>query len=356
LKIHFYLVILHMAAKRFTLIASALFLYSIVLISSGCKDKSVDENLKLTTLKETKLGSSIAFSGGTVTSNNDEIITLRGVCWSSKSIPTVSDNKTEDGSGPGYFESALKGLTPNTNYYVRMYAILNGREQYGDVVSFKTNDVVTDIDGNIYNTITIGNQVWMVENLITTRYQNGDLIKTTYPETLDVKYETNPKYQWAYNGDDIKAKQYGRLYTWYVAVDSRKICPAGWHVPSDTEWTTLQKFLIENRYNYDEQTQDNNIAKSLASAIGWGYSNQIGAPGNSDFAKIANKTGFSALPGGYRDSDGLLRQLGHSVSWWSSTEESNYKAYYRYIHFNRSDLVRSSNLEFCGASIRCIKD
>jgi len=345
-----------MAVKRFALLVFSVFLYSMVIFSSGCRDKSVDENPKLTTLKETRLGSSIAFSGGTVISFNDEQITSRGVCWSNTTIPTISDNKTVDGSGPGYFESTLQGLTPNTTYFLRIYAIINGTKHYGDVVSFKTNDVVADIDGNIYNTVTIGKQVWTVENLSTTRYQNGDLIQTTDPATLDVKYETNPKYQWAYNGDVSKVKQYGRLYTWYVAVDPRKICPVGWHIPSEAEWTTLQKYLIENRYNYDELTQYNDIAKSLASPFEWGFSQKKGAPGNSDFAKIANKTGFTALPGGYRDSDGKFQQFGHSGSWWSSSEETYYKAYYRYIQFNRSDLTASSNIEFCGASIRCVKD
>jgi uncharacterized protein (TIGR02145 family) len=345
-----------MASKRFIPITLTIFLYSLILFSYGCKDKSVDENPKLTTLKETKLGSSIAFSGGTVTTNNDEIITSRGVCWSMKSIPTISDDTTQNGSGPGYFESTLKGLTPNTNYFVRMYAILNGSEYYGNVVSFKTNNVVKDIDGNVYNTVTIGNQEWMVENLNTTRYQNGDLIQTTIPVTLDIKYETNPKYQWAYNGDAQIVYQYGRLYTWYVLTDPRNVCPIGWHVPSDAEWTTLQNYLIENRYNFDNITQYNGIAKSLATPQGWGFSNEKGAVGNDDFAENANKTGFSALPCGYRDSNGLFQHFGRNGSWWTSTEESNYKAYYRYIFFNRSDLIRSTNLEFSGASIRCVKD
>ena len=327
-----------------------------ILISTGCRDNSIGENPKLTTLKETRLGSSIAFSGGVVTTYNDELITSRGVCWSNTTIPTVSDSKTVDGSGPGYFESTLQGLTPNTTYFLRMYAILNGKKHYGDVVSFKTNDVVADIDGNIYNTVTIGKQVWTVENLTTTRYQNGDLIQTTIPAKLDIKYESNPKYQWAYDGDVRKVKLYGRLYTWYVAVDPRGICPFGWHVPSDAEWTILENYLIENRYNYDKLTQYNEVAISLASSFGWEFSKDKGAPGNNDYAESANKTGFTALPGGYRDYDGNFMNFGRDGSWWSSSEESNYQAYYRYIHFNRSDLTRSSNIEFCGASIRCIKD
>ena len=102
---------------------------------------------------------------------------------------------------------------------------------------------VTDIDGNQYNTVTIGNQVWMAENLKTTKYQNGDEIGTTTPATLDISGETSPKYQWAYNGSEANVNTYGRLYTWYAVADERNICPAGWHVPSDDEWKTLEMFL-----------------------------------------------------------------------------------------------------------------
>jgi uncharacterized protein (TIGR02145 family) len=108
-------------------------------------------------------------------------------------------------------------------------------------MSFTTQ--IADGDGNIYTTVTIGSQTWIRENLKTTKYPNGDLIGTTTPATLDISSETSPKYQWAYEGDDINVLIYGRLYTWYAATDSRKICPVGWHIPNDTEWTILITYL-----------------------------------------------------------------------------------------------------------------
>lgn len=104
---------------------------------------------------------------------------------------------------------------------------------------------VKDIDGNAYRTITIGTQVWMAENLKTTRYRNGDLIETTTPATLDIEGERTPEYQWAYDGNESNVATYGRLYTWYVATDSRNVCPTGWHVPSDDEWIVLTDYLIK---------------------------------------------------------------------------------------------------------------
>ncbi len=95
----------------------------------------------------------------------------------------------------------------------------------------------------IFNAIIIGTQVWLQENLKTTRYNNGDLIGTTTPATFDIRPESTPKYQWAYEGNESKADTFGRLYTWYAVTDSRGICPIGWHVPADAEWTTLTDFL-----------------------------------------------------------------------------------------------------------------
>ncbi|MFZ3064200.1 MAG: fibrobacter succinogenes major paralogous domain-containing protein, partial [Nitrospirota bacterium] len=102
------------------------------------------------------------------------------------------------------------------------------------------NTTVTDIDGNVYNTVTIGAQVWMKENLKATKYRNSEDIPTTI---ADISGETSPKYQWAYGGNINNAAVYGRLYTWYAATDSRGLCPTGWHVPTNAEWTTLTDYL-----------------------------------------------------------------------------------------------------------------
>ena len=92
-------------------------------------------------------------------------------------------------------------------------------------VDKEVDNTIKDIDGNVYITVTIGTQVWMVENLKTTKYRNGDLIGTTTPATKDITNETTPKYQWAYNGNESNVDIYGRLYTWYAVTDSRNICP-----------------------------------------------------------------------------------------------------------------------------------
>jgi uncharacterized protein (TIGR02145 family) len=105
---------------------------------------------------------------------------------------------------------------------------------------------ISDVEGNIYKIVRIGARWWMAENLRTTRYQNGDLIGTSNPINLDLTSTTNPKYQWAYGGNESNASTYGRLYTWHALTDSRNLCPEGWHVPSDDEWHTLALYLDNN--------------------------------------------------------------------------------------------------------------
>jgi uncharacterized protein (TIGR02145 family) len=107
----------------------------------------------------------------------------------------------------------------------------------------KATEPLTDIDNNVYKTVMIGKQIWMAENLKTSRYSNGDSIGTTHPDTLNYMTESTPKYQWIYAGNESNLVPYGRLYTWYTVTDSRKVCPTGWHVPSKEEWATLTKFL-----------------------------------------------------------------------------------------------------------------
>lgn len=213
-----------------------------------------------------------------------------------------------------------------------------------------SRDIVTDIDGNVYHTIRIGTQTWMVENLKTTRYRNGDLIGTTTPATKDISSESTPKYQWAYNGDEANAKKYGRLYTWYTVSDSRNIAPMGWHVPTDAEWTTLENYLNP----YEGSSIINVIAKSLAATSDWTISTSISAIGN-DLTKN-NRSGMSCLPGGCRNNNGTFQLFGNIGYWWSSTEGSAKGAWDRYLFYEYSFVIRKYYDKQYGFSVRCVLD
>lgn len=216
----------------------------------------------------------------------------------------------------------------------------------------EVDNTVKDIDGNIYSTVTIGEQVWMSENLRTTRYSNGDYIGTTSVSTLDISSETEPKYQWAYDGKEKNISSYGRLYTWYAIKDDRNICPTGWHIPSYNEWMTLSDYLTNNSYGFEGNGND--IAKSLAAQSGWVTVSTAGIAGNDLTSN--NTSGFGALPGGYRQSNGTFYSFGMGGYWWSLNETSTMFASNRYIRFGGKSFNRGSNNKAFGFSVRCLRD
>jgi uncharacterized protein (TIGR02145 family) len=213
-----------------------------------------------------------------------------------------------------------------------------------------------DVENNFYPIVQINDQLWMAENLKTTMYRNGVPIGTTSPYNKDISGESTPKYQWAYDGNEINVATYGRLYTWYAVTDSRNVCPTGWHVPTDAERTTLESYMIANGYNYDGTTIGNKIAKALASTTLWTSDVGNGTVGNSDYPTKRNATGYTALPGGYRDYGGAFSLLGNLGGWWSSTEDSTADAWCLGMNFGNSDAFRGTVIKQGGFSIRCLRD
>ena len=205
---------------------------------------------------------------------------------------------------------------------------------------------VTDIDGNIYHTIKIGTQTWMVENLKTTKYRNGDLIPNVTDNTWS---KLNSGAYCVYNNSSTNDLMYGKLYNFYAVSDIRNIAPKGWHVPSDAEFTILLNyvsFYIGNSIS---------IAKSLASTNEWTNSTYYGVTGCD--LSLNNSSGFSALPGGYRDSKGnFVKQIGNYCAFASSTTVGSNWVYERYIRYDISTIIKDASELNGGYSIRCLKD
>jgi len=216
----------------------------------------------------------------------------------------------------------------------------------------KTITTVTDIEGNVYNTVKIGSQVWMLENLKTTHYNDGIAIPLVTDSTAWYKY--TPAYCW-YNNDAATYKnKYGALYNGY-AVNTGKLAPTGWHVPTDAEWTTLENYLIANGYNYDGSTSGDKYAKSLAATTDWATDSGTGNIGN-DLTKN-NRSGFSSLPGGSRNYGiGMFYFVGYGGYWWSSTEDDTGNAWYRLMSYDDSGVSRSDYRNQSGFSVRCVRD
>ena len=291
----------------------------------------------------------------------DYSYTVRTICFSRANYrPTISlignttRTKPQKVTNPPVLEAKLQYNTGDQILY-RGYSgiyctIVTDKPTETKTTDFKFVDC-TDADGNHYAVVHIGTQTWMAENLKTTRYQNHEEIGTT---TGEIPNDATSKYQWAYGGNEENVAKYSRLYTWWAAADRRNIAPAGWHVPTDAEWTTLENYMIASGYNYDGSTTGNKIAKSLAATTDWISQPYTGAIGN-DLCKN-NSSGFSALPVGSRNYNGTFGSLGNYCYWWSSTETSDTHARYRYMDFNHYDLINFYGVKKYGFSVRCVRD
>jgi uncharacterized protein (TIGR02145 family) len=207
---------------------------------------------------------------------------------------------------------------------------------------------ITDQDGNVYTSVIIGTQTWIDENLKTTKYNNGDIIGTTTPATLDISNEITPKYQWAYNGDESSVASYGRLYTWYAVTDSRGVCPTGWHVPADAEWKTLEIYLGLTQAQADgTDWRGTDQGTQLKSTTRWGNN------GNG-----TNSSGFNAVGCGSRDN--VTSDPFHYVTfwghWWTTTQTDATSAWAHSVSSNFSGIYRYNWSKGYGFSVRCIKD
>jgi uncharacterized protein (TIGR02145 family) len=293
-----------------------------------------------------------AASGGTVASDGGGNVTARGVCWSTAPNPTTGDNKTADGTGKGDFTSSIFGLKLGTLYYVRAYAMNSIGTVYGNQVSFTTKvtgvkfnssltyGILTDIDGKNYKTIPVGSQVWMAENLKTTKFNDG----TDIPLISDAAQWTNiitPAFSWYADNDTLYENIYGAYYNWF-AVSTGKLCPAGWHIPSDAEFQVMVDFL--------------GGSTSAGSKLKESGSNNWSLP-NGD---ATNASGLTALPSGMRGSlDGSFSGQGIYGGWWTTTETNASPmgaAWSRWIHADTTVVAHSEIFKKDGFSVRCIKN
>jgi uncharacterized protein (TIGR02145 family) len=192
-----------------------------------------------------------------------------------------------------------------------------------------------DYDGNAYPTFTIGTQVWMAENLRVTHYRNGDVIPNVTDGGAWAALTTGA-YCW-YNNDQGTNAKYGTLYNWHAVDDSRGLCPAGWHAPTDAEWTTLTTYLG-------------------GQSVAGGKMKSVSALWQSLNIDATNSSGFSGLPGGARYGSGGFNFVGGYSLWWTSTEEDDDYAWYRSISYGYPEVSRFDSYKEGGLSVRCLRD
>jgi uncharacterized protein (TIGR02145 family) len=232
----------------------------------------------------------------------------------------------------------MTGLSDGSTYYIRAYATNSEGTTYGEEISFITS--ITDFDGNAYQTVNIGSQVWMKENLRTTKYRYGLAIPNVTNLT-DWANASSGAYCW-YDNDIANESIYGALYNWNT-VSTGNLCPVGWHVPTDDEWTALTTFL-------GSETIAGGKIKE-AGITHWASPN-TGA---------TNESGFTALPAACRftgtalDPEGFAGIKSGGI-WWSASEYNATNAWARSVIFNDSKLFKGNMLKNIGNSVRCIRN
>jgi uncharacterized protein (TIGR02145 family) len=302
--------------------------------------------------------------GGQLISVGSSRVTGVGICWNTAGSPTLNDNFTSDGWILGQYSTSLHSLNPNTTYYVRAYATNSDGTGYGSARKFTTRPAgtgsvfnadltygtVTDIEGTIYKTIEIGSQTWMAENLRTTRYTDNTEIDLITSDTLWGS-TPSPGYCWYENNEKLFGNIYGAYYNWMAVITSR-LCPVGWHVPSDEEWKTLEIYLGMTQEQADAENQRGTTEGAQLKESGWNNWSEGGIAGT-------NQSGFTALPGGSRSTFyGVFYDEGRNGLFWTSTGyyPIGSVAYCRSLYFGSSGISRYlQNINF-GLNVRCIRD
>ncbi len=311
-------------------------LFSVIFLAilHACKKTTLPV---LTTFSAIEITDTSAVAGGNISDDGGSEITFRGICYSTSPQPTINDERVDDEEFIGRsFLIDITWLIPSTNYFVRAFATNSEGTSYGNEVVFRT--YLADVERNLYKTVEIGTQVWMAENLKTTRLNDG----TSIQETIDWEVTLTPGYCW-YNNDIAANKGiYGALYTYNTAI-SGNLCPSGWHVPDAAEWDTLVTFL-----------GGKSVAGGKLKESGSDHWN-IGNTGTNDF-------GFTALPGGLRGGEypsnfGEFGEINERGVWWSTTKD--YKYNYKivmYIDYNSNSLNSAALSGYWGFSVRCLQN
>ena len=316
----------------------------------------------VTTTAASSITGTTAVTGGNVTSDGGIPVTERGICYNTTGSPTMADNVITSGSGTGSFTTNMTGLSGTTTYYVRAYAINALDTAYGTVESFTTpfacGSKIKDYDQNEYNTVLIGTQCWMQENLRTTHYANGTSITLGNGATSTTTY-----YRYSPNGNSSNVSTYGYLYSWYAMMNGASssssnpsgvqgVCPTGWHVPSNAEWTQLTNY-ISSQSQYWCGSNSTYIAKATASTSGWTSTSTTACAIGNNFS-TNNATGLNIVPAGRCSTS--YSDFGTVAWFWTTTVESSSVSYA--IKFNYADpyITVSTGTHYWGRSVRCLKD
>lgn len=292
-------------------------------------------------------------SGGNITNDGANPISARGVVWSTIPNPTITLlTRTYNGTGSAPFTSNITGLNANTTYYIKAYATNSAGTAYGNQVTFTTLNVPS---------VAICNQVWMSKNLDVTTYRNGDPIPQVTDSAQWMNLTTGA---WCYlNNDPAMGPIYGKLYNWYAVNDSRGLAPSGWHIPNNDEWGSLISCLNSNG-NSCISSGSSSFYTTIAKLQSIGtIETGTGLWHSNPWYTATNSSGFSALPGSYRDNynagpSGFPQNIGYLAAFWTSSVDPQFPNFGTSGYFiaSSSELCFHGELKESGRSMRCVKD
>jgi uncharacterized protein (TIGR02145 family) len=322
-----------------------------------------DGVVTLTTAVISNVTANSAIAGGNITNDEGAQVISRGVVWSINPQPTLADNFSTDGSGMGSFISEFTGLTEASHYYVRAYATNVIDTYYGDehrFFTFNCGTLLTDVDNNTYNTVLIGNQCWMAENLKTTRFRTN--VPIEYPGNNENAWTNNTTgaYSW-YNNNPVFKDSYGAMYNWYAATSENGLCPTGWHVPSNTEW--LQFITHVAGYGYSNQNTPNGAGNAIKSCrkenspLGGDCNTSVHPRWDAhDEHHGFDALGLGMIPGGRRWSSSGFDFIGNTAYYWSTNELSVDLSISWMLRHQNGHIYSNNFYKGNGFSVRCIRD
>ena len=281
--------------------------------------------------------------------------------YQSETVSYTLNPNDIDNDNDGFTENQGDCNDTDASTYPGATELADGKDNDcdGEIDEDLETSTVTDQDGNTYDYLTYGDQVWTTESAAMETYRDG----TEIPQVTDpTEWSNLTTGAWCYYGNDSSK---GKLYNWYAVMGihdaasltdaslRKAFAPEGWHVPTDAEWTTLENYLITNGNNYDGTTTGNKIAKAMASTTGWNSSTEPGAIGNDQSTN--NSSGFNAFPEGSRVSFGFATE-GDRAIFWSSTEDDSNFAWVSILYSNSSNLYMNSKPKQNGFSVRFVRD
>ncbi len=331
---------------------------------NACQPLESENILSVTTDKIISDGEGIYIFTRTIVSIGDYEIIQHGFCWSESENLTIDSAASQLGSREltGSFMDTVSDLSPSTIYYVRAYVISNSVPEYGQEKSFTTAasslNTLTDIEGNFYNTVKIGDQTWMADNLRVTQYPDGTQILKVEDQGTWFDFGLDDQAYCWYDNILTHGYIYGALYTWGAALNGAEgsdaipsgvqgVCPDGWHLPSDRQWKQLEMSLGMSQEEVDAEKWRGTTEGGKMKREGTQF-------WESPNTGATNESGFNALPGGFRHGSGEFMSMGISARFWSTSQ--NGYGWFRGLDNNTSSINRDYSGFYRGYSIRCIKD